>query len=81
MAKGVPGLNDFDIDARHKTLLHEVAEQIKTEADPDMAAQKAVNAVAQWLIAPATDLALPEQMHYSNHSTALLLRLGAPLED
>lgn len=74
-------MNDFDIDTRHKKLLDEVAERIRTESDPDTAAQKAVDAVAQWLIAPATDLALPEQMHYANHSTALLLRLGAPLED
>lgn len=74
-------MNDFDIDTRHKKLLDEIAERIRTESDPDTAAQKAVDAVAQWLIAPATDLALPEQMHYANHSTALLLRLGAPLED
>jgi hypothetical protein len=74
-------VNEFDIDARHRMLLHDVAKEIRQTPDPDTAAAKAVNAVAQWLTAPATDLALPEQMHYSNHSTAQLLRLGAPIDD
>jgi hypothetical protein len=74
-------MNEFEIDARHRMLLHDVANHIRQTPDPDSAAAKAVYAVAEWLIAPATDLALPEQMHYANHSTAQLLRLGAPSDD
>lgn len=75
-------MNEFgNIDMRHKTLIKAISKEISLTPDPDTAATKCVDIVAQWLIAPATDLALPDQMHHSTHATALLLRLGAPLED
>lgn len=70
-----------DISTRHRLLIDDIAKQISNTPDPNAAASLCVDIVAQWLVAPATDLALPDTMHYSTHATAFLLGLGAPLDD
>lgn len=75
-------MNDLkDLDQRHKTLVHDIADNIRQAPNPDVAAVQCVDIVAKWLTAPATDLALPDQMQYSTHATACLLRLGEPFDD
>jgi len=62
-------------------LLDDIAHTINRSNDSQVAAKEAVQCVAKWLVAPSTDLCLPEQMQFSNHSTALLLTMGQPIDE
>ena len=75
-------MNDMQLlDKTYHQLIDDVAAAITKNDQPQMAAKEAVQCVAKWLVSPQTDLCLPEQMQFSNHSTALLLNMGQPLDD
>lgn len=75
-------MNDFQLlDKTYHKLIDDVAATISRHEQPQDAAKEAIACVAKWLTSPQTDLCLPETMQFSNHSTALLLNLGEPLDD